>query len=282
VSAAARENALRASLAPFAPRRLDVSRRGSGLNAVWRITLDGAPAVLKTYDTRRGPVRTALTALEHRLSGRTPYAAAARQRTERDGLRLWRDAGFDVPALHETPLPVRLPVPHLCMEWLPGPTLPAFLTDAAQPDSAREDALRRFAPAWAARHALALERDEPRLLQEHATLDHVLVSGERLVTFDLEVAFRPGAHVPALIAREICGYLRSILRRLPAAPGIRAFEVLVAAYPQRDILDTAWREILANPRPAARLLHAIERRLAGRRPWPRHAVAARIRAAIAR
>ena len=60
----------------------------------------------------------------------------ARQRCalERAQLRLWREHGFDVPALLDLPLPAGYSADTASwLEYCPGPTLHQFVSDAAQP-----------------------------------------------------------------------------------------------------------------------------------------------------
>ena len=59
------EHLLAEALDPYNPRKLDSSSRGSGLNAVWQIALPSGPAILKTYASRRDPIKTALSCFDH-------------------------------------------------------------------------------------------------------------------------------------------------------------------------------------------------------------------------
>ncbi|MFO7536023.1 MAG: hypothetical protein R6X19_10160 [Kiritimatiellia bacterium] len=254
---------LAALLAPFAPRLLDASARGSGWNSIWSLSLPGNTVVLKIYGRRRARFREWSTDLSQRLGGRTGYTARARHAIEKRGLRLWRESGFDVPALLQPgtfPLPP-LPAPFLLMEYVPGPTLSDFLADPQLSDGDKEARLRAFAAALSARHTVAIAMREPALLQEHPGLEHVLVSGARLVTFDLETAFTSRAGVPNAVSAEIAGTVRSLYRRLPVAAARHYLGVLVSAYPDRARLEQVAVDLFENPSPARRALHALDRRL---------------------
>ena len=249
-----------AALETLGARKLDGSARGSGLNAVWAIRVGVHPAILKTYSSRRSPVQTVLNDLGHRLSGRTGYTARARQETERRNLLLWQQAGFDVPGLLPLPEALEFPLPVLCMEYVEGPTLSAFLADAAVPPERKEQVFVRFLSQWGERLGRAERERQPRLVQEHGTLEHVLVSADRLVTFDLEVSFTRAARVRDCIDAEICGYLRSLLKRQAPAVGARLLELLVRNYPHRHHLDSVYADLFRSPRPVSRLVHALDRR----------------------
>lgn len=253
--------------------QLDASGRGTGLNAVWRIMRGDEPAILKTYSRRRSAVQTALTNVGNRISGRTSYTAAGRRETEHENLALWAAEGFDVPAIRSVPSGLQMPLPHLCMEFVEGPTMSCFLGDASVPEAMRDAALARFARGWAVRHERAERSGDARLLQEHGSFDHILVAGDRLVTFDLEASYRRGSRIGACIAGEVCGYVRSLFRRLDPAEAKRCLRVLVRAYPDPDRLAAVYRELFASPSPAARVINWIDRRWL-RKPGTMHKFAA--------
>ncbi len=251
---------LRDQLRPWQAIQLDASRRGSGLNAVWKLHLPDGPLILKTFSSRRSPGKTLLTHAGNRLGGRSSYTARGRQRTETTNLALWKDAGLDVPRLLPPPPGLNLPLPHVCMEFLEGQPLSGFLANDSLPLPQRDDILIRFLHSWAARHALALDRQDPRLVQEHGSFEHVMWTGSRLVTFDLEVSFLPSRPVLPCLVDEICGYLRSLFRLLPDPLARHYFELIVQHYPRRDFLQEIPRRLLHHPHPFARFIHAFDRR----------------------
>ncbi len=248
-------------LAPLSPRLLDASTRGSGWNSVWLLTGNGKPVVLKIYGRRRTRLREWMTHLAQTLGGRTGYTAPDRQRTERHGLRLWRKNGFDVPRIGCEPLPLPpLPAPFLLMEYLPGPSLAAFLADPARTPGEKDALFLRFLSDWSRRHATALNLGEPALLQEHPGLDHLLVSGARLVTFDLEVAYTSRRHMAEAVSAEIAGFVRSLFKVLPDLEARHFLRLLSDAYPDRTRLARVYTDLFDNPVLSHRLLHALDRR----------------------
>lgn len=253
---------LAALLAAYEPRLLDASARGSGWNSVWRLSIRGRPVVLKVYGRRRARLREAMTHLAQLASGLTGYTAPARRAAEAHGLRLWRDAGCDCPAL-ESPPPdfPGLPAPFLLMEYLPGPSLKEALADPAVSREARDALFRRYLDAMGRRHAAALARREPALVQEHPGLDHALVSGNRLAVFDLETAYTARGFVADAISAELAGLVRSLFRALPAADARHYLDRLAADYPDRGRLADVSRNLVRNPSPGRRLLHALDRLL---------------------
>ena len=271
---------LHEQLSPWQAERLDGSLRGSGLNAVYRIQRPDGPAILKTFSNRRNHWESFWTHLGNGLSGRTGYTARDRHRTEAANLALWRAAGLDVPRLLPDPPGLRLDLPHLCMEFVDGKLLSAHLADEHVPLPERDATFVRFLECWAARHALAAERRDSRLIQEHGSFEHVLRSGARLVTFDLEVSFWRGRPVPAARVDEICGYFRSLFRLLPEPLARHYFDLAVARYPRREFLREVPRLLFRNPAPVVRLMHALDRRKK-RKPgtWHKYRIAEMLAAA---
>ena len=265
---------LREQLGPWQAVRLDGSLRGSGLNAVWKIRLPDGPAILKTFSARRSHGRTFWTNVANRLGGRTSYTARGRHRTETASLALWKEAGLDVPRLLPCPPAMRLCLPHFCMEFLDGELLSRHLANENVSGADRDDTFVRFLRIWAARHALAVKRQDSRLIQEHGSFEHVMKVDDRLVTFDLEVAFRRRRSVRACLVQEICGYLRSLFRLLPDPLARHFFELAVKEYPRRDYLREVPRHLFRNPNPISRIVHGFDRRLL-RKPgkWHKYRVA---------
>lgn len=272
---------LHEQLLPWRAERLDGSLRGSGLNAVYLIQRPDGPAILKTYSNRRNHWESFWTNLGNWFGGRTGYTARDRHRTESASLALWRAAGLDVPRLLPDPPGLRLDLPHLCMEFVDGELLSAHLADEHVPLPERDATFVRFLESWAARQALAAERRDARLIQEHGSFEHVLRAGDRLVTFDLEVAFRRRRPVPAARVAEICGYLRSLFRLLPEPVARHFFDLAVARHPRREFLQEVPRLLLRNPAPVARLLHAFDRRRRKPGSWHKFRIAEMLAAAPA-
>jgi len=194
---------------------LSVSRRGDGLQRVVRLDEETAarPLVVKHYGRQRGRVRSLLRAFGHRaLVGKSTNSPRGRMQVERRLLDLWRSSGFDVPELRPLPddaCPDLSPdrVPTLALEWIDGVTLGERL-EAAGTDE-RRALVTRLGGELARRQDHAVGTGDRRLILEHPSCDHVLLSGDRFVTFDLEIAYVWGRSVECLAARECAGFLYS-------------------------------------------------------------------------
>jgi hypothetical protein len=86
---------------------------------------------------------------------------------------------------------------------------------------------------------------------------HVLVSGRRLVTFDLEHAYQPDFPVPVAVAFELSSTLRS-LERLDPTHG----ETFVRSYSDPEILEESCG-LFRSSSPRWRLYRRYEMRKRG-------------------
>ncbi len=253
---------------PGAPADLELlgdmdPRRG---NVVWLARRpDGTARVLKVFRRRRTPVvdvlESAMQRVFERKRGTTP---GARRATEAELLELWAAAGVDVPRRFDDPTPPGHGPHALWMEHCPGPLLSTVLADDAEPWERRLGLLRRFAADLGRRQALAVERGDPRLCHEHATLNHVIVCGDRLVHFDLEGGFARGADVLDAVALELAGYLRS----LEKAVGPRFDEALAAfadSHGHPELLQRAAERAVRGTSPSRLLRRLRDRRKRGAR-----------------
>lgn len=256
-----KEEQLLAALEPLSPERIEVSARGSGLNAVWLVNAEGGKRILKTYHLRRSPLRTALACLAHALGGRTSYSARSRRDTERRNLLLWRDKGFAVPDVLDLRLLEDPGLPWLCIEHVSGTVLLAYLAAPAVPQERKDSVLSSFAVEWARRHKAAVDSNEPRLVQEHGTFEHVLMDGDRFVTIDLEVSYRTGTRVMDLIVFEVCAYIRSLFRKLPEPQAEHLLRVILASYPERAFFAAVYPTLFTSSGPIRRTVLALDRRL---------------------
>jgi tRNA A-37 threonylcarbamoyl transferase component Bud32 len=253
--------AFEAALSTYHPRWLDGSKRGSGMNATWRIRLGDSSAILKTYDSRRGPVQSILTQIGNRMSGLTSYDPESRCRTERECLLLWHEAGFQVPKLVSFKPGIPLPTPFVAMEEVHGRLLLDVLADTSIEMEQRASLLRRFVVEWGRRHAAAVRSGDRRLVQKHGTFAHVFVDGDRFVTFDLEVAHCGRRPIPVCVGKEIICYLRSLVRRFQPGEADAWIRLVAASYPDKVLLADAATNLLNNSNLFLRAMHAIARRL---------------------
>jgi len=229
-------------------------------NRIWRVDTPQGPVLQKLYAERGGALRSRLRDLLSRLrGGKTGTRAAARRATEARLLALWRQAGLDVPADLSARHPDLANERTLVLECVPGPLLSERLADRSLGRAERDALLARFAREWSLRHRVARERREAGLVQEHGGFQHVIVSGDRLVTFDLENAFLPRADLLPILAKEIASYLRS-LQRVNDADVTRAdLEVVVAHYEDHALLRAAARHYLENPSLWWRAVWSVDR-----------------------
>lgn len=183
-------------------------------NLVFRCAGDEGSAVLKVYRRRGGAWSERLAGFSQRwIEKKRGVGAARRRETEAAALSAWQASGFDVPRILDRPAPDWIgDASFLWMEDIEGPTLRDALCDRLRTPSERGALVARYASGCGRRHERALERDEPLLIQEHPAAQHVLVSEDRLVTFDLEHAYRPGFPVLTAIAYELSSLLRSFTR----------------------------------------------------------------------
>ena len=250
--------------------RVRPPRRG---NQIWPVPTPGGAVIQKLYAARdAGPSHWIRLLVERIVRQKTPTTVLARWRNERMLLAAWRDAGCDVPEDVSARYPHYV---HGCvtlLEFIDGRVLGKVLSSQARKREKRDDLLRRFSAAWGRRHALAIDRGDARLIQEHGTFLHVIVSGDRLVTIDLEQAFTQRRDLLPLVAKEIVAYLRSLAKNADPDVFRADIEAIVAAYPRRDLLEATVREYLANPSPVRRLIWRIDRRRReGGRPLGKYA-----------
>ena len=201
-------------LLPAGARLLERGGRAGG-NQVFVVETPSGPRVLKLYRGRKRAWREPFRWFGHLLEGKRSTRPAARHATERESLRLWKGAGFDVPAVYDEPLPDGVEPPALWMEYCPGSTLRDVVRDESRALSERQALVRRFGDELARRQARAILDQQPLLIHEHASVFHVLVSRERLVSFDLEGGYRPHVSLPRALEQELGGLVRSLLRAVP-------------------------------------------------------------------
>jgi hypothetical protein len=189
-----------------------VARAGRG-NLLIRVPTEQGDRVLKLYRRRRSVFNQALSSFSNALiEGKRSPGPRSRCETERQCLDLWARYGFDVFRRIDEPLPDGVELPGLWIEYCSGRTLKSLLLDAKLEWPVKRAAIRRLAGMLGRRHRKALDLDEILLVQEHSGAKHVFLSGDRMITFDLEGAFQPGFPLREALTQDLAGYLRSILR----------------------------------------------------------------------
>jgi hypothetical protein len=207
-------------------------------NLMFRCTEPAGDVLVKVYRRRKSRWSDFWGNVSERWFERKRGVSAARRReTEKSGLLAWSAAGFDVPRLLERERPPWLgDHPFLALEFVAGPTLHQALEDPAHPLALRQQLVARLARDYSRRHRCALERGETLLIHEHAMARHVLVSGDRLVTFDFEHAYRPGYPLAVAIAFELASTVRSLERLGP-----HHVDAFVEGYEEPAILEQSCR-----------------------------------------
>jgi len=243
-------------------------------NRVWRVDTPQGPLALKRYARRNSLasdlVRAGLTWLLGRKSLPT---AAGRRRAELFLLRHWRAQGFDVPGVWE-PHEKQLGDEHcLLLEWIDAPVLLQLLRRKADtPPAERARLLALLGAEMGRRHAHALTTDDPRLIQEHGSADHLFVCREgtrdgrpeHLVRFDHEQGFLPRQPVLPLITKEVAATLRGLAKK--SDPQVFADDLRVWAEAYHDasraapeLLRRAVDEAFHSPSRARRLVWRLDR-----------------------
>ncbi|MGH0028219.1 MAG: hypothetical protein ACQGVC_00385 [Myxococcota bacterium] len=226
---------------PFAGLRVlqEEGRRGPGDGNLLLVDdTPGREALLKVYRRRGSATREWTRRFAYRVFERK-RGVTARQRCslERRHLALWREQGFDVPALLDRPLPEGCsPDTALWMEYCPGPLLYVFVRQRHEPLAERAAQVERYARDLGARQARALELEERGLIMKHASIKHVILCGDRQVSFDLEGRYADAWPMLDALSDELAAGLRSLLRVAPDGELEALGGAFLAGYGRRDQL----------------------------------------------
>jgi len=217
-------------------RVLAVSRP-QGLGNILLLVGEGDDTkVLKLYRERRSRTKEIFSAFSHRIFERKRGATAkARWETERLSLDTWERHGFDVFKRLDLPLPARFDPPGVWFEYCPGQPLASLIKDPAVDLEKKLSLMHRLGEALSRRHRLAHDLSDVLLVQDHATLDHVFVSGDRLITYDFEGGFLPDFPIMEALAQEVAVYLRSLSKR-SGEHFDRMLRVLLEGYGETTLL----------------------------------------------
>jgi hypothetical protein len=259
---------------------LDRSLRGGGRHGVFLLKSSQNQWVVKIYHHKRGPLQRFFSGLENYITGRSPLDPRSRFSTEKKTLNIWQENGFDVFRRSNQSPPVSIDFPHLVFEYVSGRTLKEYFLDSAIGKAEKLNTFKRFIPDWSRRHALAFETRNHYLIQERATLQHVFMSAEddRLIYYDFEIVFTPRHSLPAIIAREIAGYIRSLFSVVPKDDFNDYLDILIREYPHQEFLHYPYDYFFQHPNRLLRLLYSIDRqRSRNRRPHSKYNIALKIR-----
>jgi hypothetical protein len=258
---------------------LDRSVRGGGRHGVFLLKSSQNQWVVKIYHHKRGPLQRFFSGLENYFAGRSPLDPRSRFSTEKKTLDIWQENGFEVFRRLNQPPPVSIDFPHLVFEFVSGRTLKEYFLDPAIGKADKLNTFKRFLPEWSRRHAVALETRNHYLVQKRATLQHVFMSaeGERLIFYDFEIVYTPRHHLPAIIAREIAGYIRSLFSVVPRGDFNDYLDILHREYLHRDFLHYPYDYFFRHPNRLLRSLYSLDRQLPrNRRQRSKYNIALRI------
>lgn len=197
--------------------------------------------VLKLYRERYTAIGSFCSSGSHRLLERKRgISPKARYRTEVATLAKWKEHGFDVFQHLDMPLPEQFDPPGIWLEYCPGKTMGEIFKDPEIEEVEKVELVTRLARDSGWRHKVAFQLNEPLLVQEHATIRHVMVYGDRLIRFDFENGFLPKFHIVEALAQELASCLKSIVRCSGEASD-PLFAAFASAYPEpallREVLD---------------------------------------------
>ncbi|HMP81481.1 MAG TPA: hypothetical protein PKA41_02090 [Verrucomicrobiota bacterium] len=239
---------------------LQAGGRGGTGNLLYLFRNETPPLLLKVYRWRRSPLREFLKNFSERvLEGKRGATAAIRCETEKLNLDLWAREGFDVVQRVERPLPAGITDPALWITYYNAVNLGELLADR---DSNVEEKVRlceKLGAASSQRHSRASELEEPLLVHEHGNVKHFLVTGNRLVAFDLEHGYRSDFPVLEALAREISGVVQSMVRADTVNAG-RLLSAFASGYTNRRLLRQAIHVALNGGGPGGSIRRWRERR----------------------
>jgi hypothetical protein len=249
-------------------------------NVLYKVPFRGGWAVLKVYFGSRSAFGYVYKTLVHVcFQNHTSLMPRTRRRVESECLALWRKNGIRVFDTYEDVTVEGVPEGgYTLFEYVSGTLFGEFIADPERSVEQKRAMWRRFLIEWQRRHRLAIDAREPRLVHENGTLEHVLIRDDELVYFDLEMAFRSRRRVKAFVAREILSFLKSLGRNVSSGLWDTLLEETVRNYPERELLEYAYRFGCDNPNPLRRLAHWLAPRFKppDKRPFTRIEVARRL------
>lgn len=231
-------------------------------NYLYKLPFRGGWAVLKQYQGSRSNVRyMKKTFTNYLYSNKSSFMPRGRRNTELECIHLWRKAGIRVfDTYEEVVIEGMAPEDCLLFEYVDAPRFVTYFADKNVPVDQRLAMWRRFLPVWHSRHALAIQRREPKLVHENGDLKHVMILGNgEFLFFDFEMVFRSKARVEEAVAREILAYLRSLCKTVGKELWPVFMEETVAHYPDRRLLASAHRYFFRNPNPILRMARFFDR-----------------------
>jgi hypothetical protein len=251
-------------------------------NFVWKIPLDAGHAVLKVYYGSRGWPLYLRKSLGNFLTGRTSHMPRTRWRTETECIRLWEANGFRCfRMIPQVTVEGMEREGYMVYEWTPGKHFRDYFKDESIPMEDRLATWRRWLPVWHRRHRLAVETSDPRFIHENGDVKHVMLWKGEFVHFDFEMTFR-SRRTRMLVGREIAAYMRSAGRFFGEEMYQEMLRELVAHYPDKALLWSAWEYAWDDSNAAIRVGRLLDRNLRPRHRgrWAKYRVSRDIRDAL--
>jgi len=254
-------------------------------NYLFKVPFRGGWAVLKNYyGSRSRFAYVKKTVCNLAYCNQTSFMPRGRCRTELEAMRIWREAGFRVFDVYEGAVVEGLTEGGYAMfEYVQAERFVTYFADTNVPIEEKLAMWRRFLPVWHRRHALAIERREPRLVHENGDMKHVMIMPDgQFLFFDFEMCYRSRERVHEAVAHEILAYLRSLCKVIGRDHWRRALEETITHYPDKKLLRSAYEFQFQNPNPVFRLARVFDRALRpGRRKFfSKYNVARRLREMI--
>jgi len=250
-------------------------------NYLFKVPFRDGWAVLKLYYGDRNLYQYISKTLGNVLvCNQTSFMPKGRLRTEMACLRLWRDAGFRVFDIYDDVKVEDMPEGGYAMfEYVDRPRFVNYFADDAAPIDERVEMWRRFLPEWHRRHALAIEKREPRFIHENGDLKHVMIMEDgRFLFFDFEMVFRSRRRVKEFVGREILSYLKSLGKTVGPKYWDLFMKETVEHYPDKNLLDYTYVFAFKNPNPVLRAARWLDRKLkaGASKPFSKYNVALKL------
>jgi len=233
-------------------------------NYLYKVPFRGGWAVLKVYYGDRSVYEYVKKSIGNILvCNQTSFMPRGRRRTELDCLKLWREEGFRVFDHYEDVVVEPLPFDGYALyEYVDRPRFVTYFADESVPLEDRLETWRRFLPVWHRRHALAIERREPRFIHENGDLKHVMIMEDgQFLFFDFEMCFRSQARVREFVGREILAYVKSLGKTVGKKHWDAFLAETVKHYPDRSLLEYTYTFAFRNPNPLLRAARWLDRKL---------------------
>ena len=231
-------------------------------NYLYKVPFRGGWAVLKVYFGDQSKFRYVHKTYNNLVyNNKSSFMPRQRRLTELECLQIWREAGFRVFSTYDDVVVEGLPEGgYALFEYIEAPRFKEYFADATVPVEERLKMWRRFLPVWHRRHALAIERREPKLVHENGDLKHVLIMDDgQLLFFDFEMVFRSPSRIKEFVAREIMTYLKSLCHYVPPNEWMIFMKETLDHYPDRELLESIYDFAFHHPNPFLRFGRFMDR-----------------------